>query len=50
MDQWIDSADFGHFGKLFLAGVIAGFFGVMLYDLIIARAEAQIGITAMGSV
>lgn len=50
MDQWIDSATIDHFGKLFLAGAIAGFFGIMIYDLIVARAEAHIGIAATGSV
>lgn len=49
MDQWIDSASLGHFLNLFLAGLAAGFFGVLLYDLIVARIEGHIGIPATGS-
>ena len=49
MDQWIDNASFGHFFALAGAGFLAGFFGVILYDLIAARIESQIGIAATGA-
>jgi hypothetical protein len=50
MDSWIDNASFSHFGNLFLAGVFAGFFGILVYDLLVARVEGHLGIQATGAV
>jgi len=50
MDQWIDNASFGHFFNLFAAGVAAGFFGILIYDLVVARIEAHAGIQPTGAV
>jgi hypothetical protein len=50
MDTWIDNASFGHFFALAGAGLAAGFFGILIYDLIVARGMARIGLQATGSV
>jgi hypothetical protein len=50
MDQWIDNATIGHFFNLLLAGVAAGFFAVLIYDLAVTRAEGAVGLTPTGQI